>query len=791
MKHSDLFGARKQLVALGYKILPNKGKIPAIKGWNTPDFVAQELIDGYRGMTALERIESWNKRFDAPSTGVRIEDGLGVIDIDVDNPLVDRLLEEICIIAPKVGNCAPTRFGGGQHKMALFVRIEGEKFVRVASKKFDGFCVEIFGGAPLKNGNCSRQFGVMGPHSYNEDGTVRAEYIWSDTTSDIFQTPVAALPAISKAMALDICRAFEELAQEAGWKAEVKETTEYKDVAYDIDETTRFTTNRGGFDLSYTELCEAYAMYGGELRCSTSFMAGRGNTRDDHCSIGDQNRHRCVAVYVHGDAVLHFPKNAATAAPITAISAPSRPDVAATLAVKAQWLLASYGYCALTDSVVELFKPGHDCELRPLAFQRLYRSWRELIPGRVQNNGNVTASKFSYAAGAWEVSPTRQDIEGVRMRPDKAYPLYQENDRLYKNTFLKPQHSGEGEVLQWLLFMRHLLPDETEREWFCDWLAHKQQHPGIPGVAVIMVAATDDGPVYGAGRGILRDILARLFGVQYVKPLDFDVFTGQSAQGVYTDWAAYSILVTVTEAKDTADSGKWASRRAVYERLKEIVDPRAIDRTFTVKGRPAFTSRSFASYLIFSNHRDALQVVSGDRRVTALANGSQMPGKMAAALSDWMEQEGNIAELARWLEARDLSGFNVYQPLMTSTKMTMQELAGTELDEAFALARRFIGPRGLFTGRQLEGFMLAEMNDLSDGTRRQVRRMVKQASKKVHDYRMPPLEGRDWILCWRDYNPVHIDSATRAQNAVLNSGKQLVSSRSGELGLVLDFPKKE
>jgi hypothetical protein len=770
----DLTGLRKQLVTNGYHPLPNKGKIPAIKGWNTADFLKREM----------SRTETWPDRFDAPSTGVRIEDGLGVIDIDVDDPLVDRLLEEITLLSSAVGQLAPTRFGGGQWKLALFVRVEGERFVRIASKKFNGHCVEIFGGAPLKNGHCSRQFGVSGPHSFDDNGEVRAEYVWADGPPKLVETPVRALPAITRAMAFDICRVFEELAQEAGWKAEVKQTVEQDDVAYDIDETTRFNTNRGGIDLNYAELCEAFAAYGSELRCSTSFIAGRGDTRDDHCSIGDQNRHHCVAVYVHGDAVLHFPKSVATAAPI---AAPSRPDAAATLAVKTQWLLANYGYCALTDSIVELLKAGHDCELRPLAFMRLYRSWREPIPGRLPG----AAIRFGYATGAWEVSPSRQDIEAVRMRPDKAYPLYQENGRLYKNTFLKPQHEGEGQMLSWMLFMQHLIPDEEERLWFCDWLAHKQQYPGIPGVAVIMVAATDDGPVYGAGRGLLRDILARLFGAHYVKPLDFDVFTGQSAQGVYTDWGAHSILVTVTEAKDTTDSGKWASRRAVYERLKEIVDPRAIDRTFMVKGRSAFTAKSFASYLIFSNHRDALQVVAGDRRVTALANGRPAPAKMAAAITEWMENPGNIAELARWLEARDLTGFNVYAPLMTKTKMIMQELAGNEFDEVFAVARRVVGPRGLFTGRQLEGFMLAELNDSSDVAKRQVKRMVRQASKKVNDYRLAPREGRDWILCWRDHNPVHVDDVTMAQNAVLGTGKRLADSRSGGFGQVLDFSKKE
>ena len=199
----------------------------------------------------------------------------------------------------------------------------------------------------------------------------------------------------------------------------------------------------------------------------------------------------------------------------------------------------------------------------------------------------------------------------------------------------------------------------------------------------MMVAAGPEGPVYGCGRGMLRDILARLLGMPYVRPIDFDIFSGTSAQAVYTDWAAYAILVTVSEAKDTPDAGRWAARRATYQRIKELVDPRAVERHFLVKKLQAFIALAFASILIFSNNVDALQIPEADRRIAALADGVRMPPEMAKALQAWMDQPGNIAELARWLEARDIGEFDAYTPLRTVTKTTMQELARSDLDDAF------------------------------------------------------------------------------------------------------------
>jgi hypothetical protein len=345
---------------------------------------------------------------------------------------------------------------------------------------------------------------------------------------------------------------------------------------------------------------------------------------------------------------------------------------------------------------------------------------------------------------------------------------------------LRPAHAGTGDIAPWLAFMEHLLPDPVERDWFCSWLAHKHRFPGVPGVAVVMVAVDANGPVYGAGRSMLRDIIARLLGPRYVKPIDFDVFTGRSAQGVYTDWAAYSVLVTVNEAKDTPGSGQWAERRAVYERLKELVDPRAIERTFTAKGRPAFSAQAFASYLIFSNNRDALQIPPDDRRVTALRNGIRLPPAQAAALQQWMDDPGNIAELARWLEVRDLTGFDVYTPLHTQTKATMQELARSDIDEALDAVRKTIGPRGLFTGKILRNALLTELNDWSDPVVRNVKRLARSVATKITIGARMPDEGRDWILTWHGHDTAYVTDTVAAQAAVAHTEARLKDLKNVE-----------
>ena len=445
---------------------------------------------------------------------------------------------------------------------------------------------------------------------------------------------------------------------------------------------------------------------------------------------------------------------------------PACPGKDAPLLEKIDWLLQTHGYCELLDKVVKLYEASDQCLLAPLAFARSRRAWNEATKGK------RGALKIIYATSIWEMHPTRRSIRGIRMRPDMPFPTYQENGELFKNTYLRPVHTGEGNVQTFLDFMVHLIPDEFERNWFLDWLAHKWVKPEIPGIAVVMVASDIEGQIFGTGRGMLRDIVQRLLGRAYARPLNFDVLTGKSAQGVYTDWLAGVILVMVDEAKDTPDSGRWSERRAVFERLKEIIDPRVVERAFQVKWGQQFYGLCFAGFLIATNNLDAIQIPAGDRRFGVLANGGRMQAEMAKKLQTWMDQPGNIAELARWLEARDLRAFDPFEAPETLTKSVMQELARSERDEAFITVRRRLGKGALFTGEQILRAMQQEVG--AEVARREdfmawVRHRVRAAATAYdEEFRMPrgPDGKRAYILRWRDYDGPVVKKVEDAQGQV-------------------------
>ena len=96
--------------------------------------------------------------------------------------------------------------------------------------------------------------------------------------------------------------------------------------------------------------------------------------------------------------------------------------------------------------------------------------------------------------------------------------------------------------------------------------------------------------------------------------------------------------------------------------------------------RAAFDGMSYCSFMVACNHADAIAIPANDRRFTVLLNGREMTPEEAKAFAAWMEVPGNIAALSRFLAERDLSNFNMFQPLDTAAKQDMAELALTQVE---------------------------------------------------------------------------------------------------------------
>jgi hypothetical protein len=356
---------------------------------------------------------------------------------------------------------------------------------------------------------------------------------------------------------------------------------------------------------------------------------------------------------------------------------PIRPDDGDDFKTKINWLLKTYAYCPSLDMVVDMYKASEDCVLTRDAFIFTFHGWNE---PRIGVHGHELVNP-RLATAAW--TDHKLIIEGVRMRPDQPFPLYEENGKKFKNTYCAPEHKGEGDIAPFKDFMEEFVPDKAQREWLYKHLAHKQKRPEIPGTAVLFVADNDDGVregTYGTGRGLFFKILHKLFGEEYSRAEDFNILDGSSDQARFTDWRHGTVMTTIDEAHSSPTAYRRGERSAVYEVLKNIVDPAPKRCHFKAKYGKPFDGMAYNSYMVACNHADAIAIPAKDRRFTVLLNGREMTEAEAKALAAWMDDPANIAALSRFLAAIDLQGFNMFKPLETTAKQDMAELALTQVE---------------------------------------------------------------------------------------------------------------
>ena len=192
----------------------------------------------------------------------------------------------------------------------------------------------------------------------------------------------------------------------------------------------------------------------------------------------------------------------------------------ACFAAALDWMLVNYAFCMSAfmgkGGVISLV----DGELRSLASLRGF-----MQPYTLVSEGPRGGTKIASVVDAWMSHPLRAHIDKVQTCSDQPRPTYAEDGITVFNRYWPPAHpTSGGEIETFETFFAQLVPDDAERTWLWNWLAHKARRPWVPMVAVIMVAEE-----FGSGRGTLFDILELLFGEAYVVPCSFGELTGAAA----------------------------------------------------------------------------------------------------------------------------------------------------------------------------------------------------------------------------------------------------------------------
>lgn len=641
---------RRALLANGYVPLANKDKMCVLHGWS--DMAVGEA-----------KIDEWANQLKWRATGVRVEGGLAVIDLDVnDADAVDAIVEALPEELWSKLITAPVRRGKGA-KEAWFCRlIEGEEpFYRLASAGFRRPAedetvhrVEIFAG----DGG-GRQFGAYGAHTIGEDGDVAVSYRWAGDVG-LVEVPFADLPALTRAELALIADTATRVLDELGWQRDLRSKVGFSSNVpiFDLDAQTFETRDHGSVDLlGLEELCALH----GEVRLSASWLEGAAAVNASRCIASIHPRDGRLSVLETASFESHRPK-ALEPRPITQGALERLQALAAggtifdrgvtPTAVAPTAAEVGVGMAGDMDSVVEalleeyVYVPAeHRCVVSlsggPASAMTMANFRTLMQPHAVTVRGPRGGERVVHPVALWVADPRRVDVAGFRFRPDVAERLVAEAGQIYANTHVPlpwPEVSaaevaGAGRAFEALL--GHLVPDAEAKAWFRMWLAAKIQTPQAANCGVLLIAKQQ-----GTGRGTLFDMMQAAIGKPYFKSISSTELLGQGAQGTYTAWQATALLVTVDEVMAGADSGSamtW-KRREAYERIKQLVDPRQRTAQIRQKGVQNYEQEVFFSLLMATNHFDALPLDQNDRRIAALVQPDvrfEDDAALKAAVNPW------------------------------------------------------------------------------------------------------------------------------------------------------------
>lgn len=624
-------GIRRRLLSNGYVPLANKDKMCVLFGWS------EMHVDE-------AKIDEWANQLKWRATGVRVEGGLAVIDLDVNSAdAIDAIVEALPEDLWAKLSLAPVRRGKGD-KEAWFVRLaEGEEaFYRLASAGFkepdagdEGAVqrVEIFAG------DGGRQFGVYGAHTIGEDGEVAVQYRWS-AERGLADVALADLPAVTRADLALVADTATRVLDEMGWRRDLRSKAGFSSNVpiYDLDGQTFATRDHGDVDLAGLEdLCAQH----GDVRLSASWLEGDAAVNMTRCIASIHPRDGRVSVLETASFESHRPK-ALEPRPITQGALERLQALAAggtifdrgvtPTAIAPTAAEVGVGMAGDMDSVVDallgeyVYIPSeHRCVASlsggPASAMTLANFKTLMQPHAVTVQGPRGGERVVHPVALWVADPRRIDVAGFRFRPDVQDRLIHDAGQVYANAYqpLPWPEVSVSEVLSagaaFEALLTHLVPDGEARAWFRMWLAAKVQTPQAANCGVLLIAKQQ-----GTGRGTLFDMMQAVIGKPYYKSISSTELLGQGAQGVYTAWQASALLVTVDEVMaggDTGTSMGW-KRREAYERIKQLVDPRQRTAQIRQKGLQNYEQEVFFSLLMATNHFDALPLDQNDRRIAAL-----------------------------------------------------------------------------------------------------------------------------------------------------------------------------
>lgn len=188
----------------------------------------------------------------------------------------------------------------------------------------------------------------------------------------------------------------------------------------------------------------------------------------------------------------------------------------------------------------------------------------------------------------------------------------------YRDTGIVPaltlDDDGQRVVDLFMAHLRFVIADPVEQRMMIDFMAWVVQRPGQKiNWSIVLQGAQGTGKSYfGAVMMLVLGEMAR-----NVEP--------SALSGRFTGWAHGATLVIVEEIRVVSEN-----RYETIDRLKPFIANATV--SIEEKGRDHRTVPNFSSYLMFTNHKDALPLGAGDRRYAPIFGRVQTEEQLFAEL---------------------------------------------------------------------------------------------------------------------------------------------------------------
>jgi hypothetical protein len=283
---------------------------------------------------------------------------------------------------------------------------------------------------------------------------------------------------------------------------------------------------------------------------------------------------------------------------------------------------------------------------------------REAFRTSYDSMPEVVAAEMDAVTYARQVCHLRV-VDGLMFWPG-AGPFFEHRSLRYLNTYeasgvtpcatLEGDGDGQGVVELFLAHVRHLIPSEREQRILIDFLAYVYQRPGRR----VRWAPLIHG-IEGAGKTYFFTVMQLLLG-HNAKTVSTTAINSD-----FTGWATNARLINIDEIR-IAGTNKYA----ILDKMKPMIS----DDTISVihKGRDERSVPNFASYMMSTNHADAIPVSDNDRRYCVITTrwarkedllqglgGGTAEGVAAYFTVLFAETARRADALARWLADWEIS----------------------------------------------------------------------------------------------------------------------------------------